>query len=289
MNLQLGVDKSAWDGTVDWAAAKARGIEWATIRASFGAKEQDELHLSEAANALAAGVHVAPYHWYVPKQGAIAQAEKFLASTKGGDLPPVLDLEDYGLTRGYVGIGRQEIKPWLETVELAAGMRPWVYSSPDYITNYLTADTWISEYPLILANYDASAPFVSKPWTPKGLLAWQFGDGRDAKFYGFLNANGCALYVAYGIAEYVKAWESKAVPPPVNTPAYTHGLVLTTVKVRSGPATAFANVSPYLALAGQTVTVQETQLDAAGNLWIRIGEGLWCASRYQGRVLIELE
>jgi hypothetical protein len=293
MTQSLGFDKSSFDGRVDWNAAKARRIAFATIRASDGLNA-DPLHLEEAAAALAAGVHVSPYHYYEPGQGVAAQGAKFLASTKGGDLPPMLDLEDYASTHGYAGIWGKEIKPWLDFVQGAVGIRPWIYSSPDYIRNYLSGETAVSEEKIIVANYDVNAPSFPKPLTPLSLIGWQFGDGRDAAFYGFQQANGCALYVVNDLDQYVAPWQSTSavMPPPVTpgpTPVYSKGVTKVNVKIRSGAGTTYGLVFPWMVLAGRTVAVLDILLDGSGNTWIEIAQGQWCAATYQGQTFIELE
>jgi hypothetical protein len=289
MSLSLGVDKSSYDGHVDWAAAFARRLVFATVRASDGLNS-DALHVSEAAAAQAAGVHVSPYHYYIPGQGVAAQAEKFLSSTPGGDLPPMLDLEDYSSTRGYAGIWTAEIKPWLDMVQAATGVQPWIYSSPAYIQSYLSGDTGASEYPFVIANYDVNAPLIPKPLTPVNVIGWQFGDGRDAHYYGFKDALGCALYVVWDIEQYVKAWTSGANPTPPPTPptTYSKGVTQSNVKVRSAAGTQYSNIFPWMILKGTTVAVIDV-LNNGADVWVEIAQGQWCAAVYGGQTLIALE
>ncbi len=281
------MDKSSYDGHVDWVAARARGIEWATIRASYGLNA-DPLHIEEAKAAAAAGVHVAPYHYYIPGQNPIKQAEKFLSSTEGGDLPPVIDLEDYSTTKAYGGIWKAEIRPWLEYVEAAIGIQPAIYSGPGYIRDYLQNDTEASEYKWLIAHYEAAAPLISKPLTPLSAFAWQFGDGRDAHFYGFNDAWGCALYVGE-IDDLVKPWKSGTVPPPAPAPVgFSTGIARYNVTIRSGPGKTYAAIFPFLLLVGRSVVVLDV-LQSGEDIWIEIAEGQWCAARYQGTTLIELK
>lgn len=176
-----------------------------TIRASYGVVE-DVLYRMESDKALANGIYTIPYHWYMPKKfPVIDQARKFLSTAKHSNMPAMIDLEDYGTTVSYKGVVR-ELKTWLDIVETAIGIRPFIYSSPSYIQNYLFTDTWLSEYPLILANYKTSAPYVTRPWTPLGLVGWQYVDGADAKYYGFEQALGCALQIFENVQDYSKEW-----------------------------------------------------------------------------------
>ncbi len=177
------------------------------MRASFGVS-QDLAYRGEIENVLNAGMFVIPYHWYVPrKYKALDQAKNFLSIATHSNMPCMIDLEDYLNIVGYKGIGVNELKPWLDEVENKTGSRPFIYTSPNYIKSYLVNDTWLSEYPLIVANYQIAAPLVPKPWTPVGLAGWQFcGDTADAKYYGFQQSLGCSLQVMYDIEKYAKEW-----------------------------------------------------------------------------------
>ena len=209
MTLQdLGFDKSSYDGTVDWEVSKAKGITWATIRASYGTVKDTRYDLASY-KAITQDIKVIPYHWYVPrKYSSLVQASSFLTAARSSNMPAMLDLEDSGLTNiAYRGIASKELKIWLDVVDNAVGAKTFIYSSPSYIKSYLYQDTWLSEYPLILAHYRVPAPLIPKPWTPINLAGWQFGgDDSDAKYYGFEQALGCSLQVMYDLPKYVHDW-----------------------------------------------------------------------------------
>jgi GH25 family lysozyme M1 (1,4-beta-N-acetylmuramidase) len=195
--MQLGFDKSSYDGTVNWQLARSRGITHATMRATSELLE-DRLYKSEYVKAIAAGVIIIPYHYYIPRHfKPQAQAQAFLNVIQGNATRAMIDLEDYQTTRGYKGIASAELKPWLDAVEQATSKKPFIYTSPSYAKDYLTLETWLSEYPLIIANYQVAAPVIPCPWTPINLAGWQFVNGADAKYYGFEQAKGCALQVMY--------------------------------------------------------------------------------------------
>lgn len=283
-DLKLGIDKSQYEGRWDWAVARNRHIEWVTMRACPGqSTPADPYYAEQSEHALAAGVAVSPYQYYKFRKNAVEQAKFFLSVATHANLPACIDLENYGLNYGYVGVGRAEILPWLEYVEKSTGVRPMIYTSPSFIQSYLTKDTFLSEYPLLLANYKVSAPFIQPPFTPKNQVAWQFWDGRDARYYGALEANGCALYVWDGDLP-LKEWQAA---PVADAPTvYKSGVVRSGgVRVRSAPSITAAQVD-YLA-GGTSVSVLETVYEG-GNIWVRVGEGRWCAALYNGAVLIDL-
>lgn len=202
MVQRLGFDKSSYDGRIDWSVAKEKGIQWMTIRASYGLTT-DTLYEQESNKALGEGIYCVPYHWYVPrKYSPVDQANKFLSVARHSNMPPMLDLEDYLTTRGYAGIATKELKIWLDTVSQAVGTKPIIYTARGYVNSYLTTDTWLSEYPLMIANYEVGFPLIPKPWTPDKMVAWQFRDLADAKYYGFMDAKGCALQLLYKDVSY---------------------------------------------------------------------------------------
>lgn len=195
--MKLGFDKSSYDGSVNWGLAKSRQIDWTSMRASFG-KDEDKLFAGESSKALAADVIVVPYHYYIPKKiAAKVQADKFLACIGKHPTRAMLDLEDYQSTVAYPGIAEKELRVWLDAVEQTTGKKPFIYTSPTYINSYLLGSTWLCNYPLIVANYKVSAPYVPAIWTPLDLAGWQFSSNSDARYYGFEQAKGCALQIIY--------------------------------------------------------------------------------------------
>jgi lysozyme len=206
--MLLGLDKSALDGTLNWPLARERGIRWTTLRVSGRTPDAD--YALDRVLAKAMNIPFLPYHWYVPRTDPIAQAEKFLDHVVGADLPPMLDLEDYSSARAYRGIADKELHAWLDMVQNATGQLPVIYTSPSYIQSYLQKATWISEYPLMIAHWKAAAPLIPLPWTPDKVIAWQFVDGADAKFYGFNQSKGCALAVWMNTKLPIQPWSINA-------------------------------------------------------------------------------
>jgi len=205
--MKLGVDKSQLDGPANYDVMALRGISFVTMRASWETYA-DTAYLNDAPKAMQAGLAVMPYHWYKPKIDPVKQAEVFLASVKNSiaNLPPLLDLEDNGRFVGYKGIATKELKVWLDIVEQKSQQTPYLYLSPSYCKSYLTDDTFLTRYPIIMAHWDTSYPLIPKPFTPDNLQAWQFGDNRDARYYGFLQSKGCALYVWTGEEYETQEW-----------------------------------------------------------------------------------
>ena len=117
-----GMDVSVYQGNVDFAAAKADGIETVYIRAGYGETGVDAYYRQHYEGASAAGLKVGFYHYMdaVTEEGARRQAAHFAALIR--DLPadcrPVMDFETFG------GMDREEAGAvglaFLEAVEETA-------------------------------------------------------------------------------------------------------------------------------------------------------------------------
>lgn len=278
MNINsLGIDKSSLDGPIDWQKAYRNGIRWASIRTSFGDASVDEAHVQSMKEAADAGILRMPYHWYVPRKDPLKQAENFLAHVVGGDLPPMIDLEDYMSVKAYEGIGRNEILPWLSAVKQATGITPAIYSSPSYITSYLKKETWLMEYPLVIAHYNAPYPSVPLPWIASKWYAWQFVDGADAAYFGFKEAKGCAMYVWNGdVRKSRQPWLGNIKPSEFPRDAI---VMVPSLRVRGGPGTNYPIVG--VLSGGQKVSVLSIKT-VNEDIWANLGPERWAAKLYQG-------
>jgi lysozyme len=85
-----------------------------------------------------------------------------------GDLPPVLDIEElYGVRPADV---RKRIQEWLNIVERHYGVKPIIYTSVDFYTQYLGSD--FDEYPLWVAHYiQKNRPRIEREW-----IFWQHSE-----------------------------------------------------------------------------------------------------------------
>src|SRR5262245_36875474 len=90
-----GIDVSYYQGTIDWGAVKADGIDFAFIRTTDGTGFEDPRYDENRAGARAAGVLRGTYQFFRPTDDPIAQADLLLArlGDDPDDLPPVLDVE----------------------------------------------------------------------------------------------------------------------------------------------------------------------------------------------------
>ncbi|MBD0318853.1 MAG: glycoside hydrolase family 25 protein [Gemmatimonadetes bacterium] len=158
-----GIDVSHWQGTIDWPAVRASGVDFAFIKATEGETYADPQFARNWAAAAQAGVMRGAYHYFRPGTDPVKQAENFLRVTRtgGSDLPAVLDVE---VSEGLAGDALlRAVRAWLETVERATGKRPIVYTYPDFWNRYAAGSP--GPYPLWIANYGRSSPTVPIGWT----------------------------------------------------------------------------------------------------------------------------
>src|SRR5438105_15669730 len=93
-----GIDVSAFQGTIDWAAVAAGGAKFAYIRASEQADIPDTTFTGNYAGAKANGLYAGAYHRARPDvSGGRAQADLLVDNAgwveDGRTFPPMLDIE----------------------------------------------------------------------------------------------------------------------------------------------------------------------------------------------------
>ena len=152
-----GVDVSKYQGSVDWAAVKGAGYDFAMIRTGFGSEnwssQTDAYFETNYTNALQNGLKVGAYHYsYATTAAQASQEADFCLSILNGrqlDYPVAYDVEDksqYGLSSDTLG---QIVQTFCSKIQ-AAGYKTVVYSYPKFYNAHLTSplvsqyDTWIA-------------------------------------------------------------------------------------------------------------------------------------------------
>jgi GH25 family lysozyme M1 (1,4-beta-N-acetylmuramidase) len=183
-----GLDVSHWQGPIDWLQVSGAGNTFAFAKATEGTTITDVTYAINRAGAQGVGLELGAYHFARPggstdaarTANAIAQADHFVdvAQITGGDLPPVLDLETKG------GLARAPLLTWtgawLDEVSARTGVRPLVYTSPNF---WKTA---AGDSPVIagagsklwIAHWTTNAaPLVpGSNWGGTGWTFWQWTD-----------------------------------------------------------------------------------------------------------------
>ena len=180
---QVGIDVSRYQGSIDWAAVKEAGIEFAIIRLGYrgygqaGTLVQDSCFTSNIKGAIAHGIPVGVYFFSqaTSRREAVEEANFVLERVKGYrlSLPIVFDWEPYPASKNARTNGLSDrvltqcAVAFCETVK-NAGYQPMVYSNLSYF--YLHFDiSQFADYPLWLAQYN------KKPTFRYNYLIWQYG------------------------------------------------------------------------------------------------------------------
>lgn len=168
MAKQLCIDVSEHNGTIDWAAVKKAGINYAIIRDGYGTSHVDNYFKRNMEGAIAQGIHIGIYHfsYALSAAGAKAEAEyvlKLIQPYKDKIVLPVFfdfeyDTVAYAKKQG-VTLGKEAFNAhtvaFCDTIQ-AAGYRAGVYYNLDYLRRYVDIDR-IGKYVQWYAQYSPNA------------------------------------------------------------------------------------------------------------------------------------
>lgn len=208
--MYRGIDVSHNNGTIDWAAVKAGGIDFAIIRAGYGQLEDRnfKLNIEGAAQAgLPVGIYYFSYAINIVKAAEEAAHCCKLIKPYKIDLPVFFDFEydseTFGQKKGvtYTKALRTAIhKSFCERVR-AGGYTPGIYTNIDYISNRLNWQE-LTIYPLWLAQWPLGAERCisfeevngSSVNTNHGKpIIWQIGYGKVSGIKTDTDLNYCYL------------------------------------------------------------------------------------------------
>ncbi|BCY16943.1 hypothetical protein hrd7_07920 [Leptolinea sp. HRD-7] len=175
-----GMDVSAWQGNVNWGKAAKNGVRFAFIKVSQRLYA-DKLFFQNWPAAKAAGMLRGGYHYLVWDRDPLEQAEAFCALLKkdAGELPPVADFEERA---GIPGDALMRLGRFLNAVEYQLGVKPAIYTSPNFWKTYGSPEAFWGGYPLWIANYEVNEPHIPAPW--KSYAFWQHTNAADGAYYG---------------------------------------------------------------------------------------------------------
>lgn len=152
-----GIDISHYQGEVDWDKliqnqAEDYPFSFIFVKATEGGDLSDENFQHNFAAARRYGLIRGAYHYFNPETSAAKQARFFINTVRldSADLPPVLDVESRG-SQGKEYLVKA-VKVWLDIVEAHYGVKPILYTSYKFKTNYLD-DSLFNAYPYWIAHY----------------------------------------------------------------------------------------------------------------------------------------
>ncbi|WP_102107294.1 glycoside hydrolase family 25 protein [Oceaniglobus roseus] len=149
-----GVDASKFQNDVNWAAARASGVNFAFLKATEGGDRVDDRFAEYWAQTRRAGVLRGAYHFYYFCTTPEVQAQNFINTVpkERGSLPPVVDLEwnPFSPTCTYrppAAEVREQVSRFIEIVARHYGQRPIIYTTPDFWERNeiarLGGETWL--------------------------------------------------------------------------------------------------------------------------------------------------
>ena len=171
-----GIDVSDYQDPVNWSDLARQGIKFAFIKATEGRASKAATFKDKWQKAKSVGILRGAYHFFRPSRTGEEQADNFLDALSGAgglganDIAPVLDIEVKD------GVSSPEIRKqsliWLSKVEAAIGRRPIIYTGSSFGNDVLGSEPKFANYPLWVANYTLSKPWVPARWTSCAI--WQY-------------------------------------------------------------------------------------------------------------------
>ncbi len=170
-----GIDVSHHQGPIDWAAAKADGVDFAYIKASEGGNRRDPRFAENWRAAAEAGVRRGAYHFFTLCRPARDQATNFIALVprEGDALPPAVDLEFGGncAARPRREALIAEVASFVKMVEAHSEKPVMLYITREFEEQYRVSEA--IDRPLWLRRIALEPDYGGHPW-----VMWQAHNRR---------------------------------------------------------------------------------------------------------------
>lgn len=165
-----GVDLSAHNGVVDFAALTEQGVDFAYLKATEGTDFTDRCFLDNTRLAKAKGIPCGAYHFFRFDTDGELQALNFHDALRGRafELPPAIDIEEWGNPDGHATAKIVErLRKMLQTLE-RLGHRPILYTNKDGYYRFVRGN--FDSYPLWICSFtDPPLESARTSWT-----FWQY-------------------------------------------------------------------------------------------------------------------
>jgi lysozyme len=184
-----GIDVSRYQKRVNWALVRKMkdgeiSLKFAFIKATEGSDLLDKQFVRNWKKARENDLVRGAYHFFREASSGHMQAMHFIKHVKllPGDLPPVLDIENF--SGDDAGAFVNEIEVWLKVVEDYYRVKPIIYSNASFYNKYLHDQ--FADYPLWVAHYqNRKQPAVNRNWQ-----FWQHNEsGRVNGINAFVDFN----------------------------------------------------------------------------------------------------
>ncbi len=229
-DLIKGVDISSIQGTVNFQSLVQAGVQFVICRCGVGNNGVDGNYASNIAAATAAGLKVAAYHFVFPLPTTLAEPSRAPAAqaaahaAAAGSVPVVCCDLEWPVQGDWAkwGCSASQIVEWvteyLQAYEKITGIRPIVYTYPNFAQSINLPSSFAATYQLWIASYESS-PAIPSPWSD--YVLWQnSGSGTlpngvpvDTDFAKDLSLWGTTVSVV-PVVDSTPAPDPDPVPPP---------------------------------------------------------------------------
>lgn len=234
-------DVSHWEGLIDFALMKLRGIQGMFIKAGQRFYPDPEFGVYWR-DAKAAALPRGSYWFYDSRESPSYQARLWwnLVKDDPGELMHVADYEE-----NYGGIysGWQNFKTFLSEFQSISGLldsKIGIYTNYYYWIGKVPAREmpWFGKFRLWLASYNpASNVLIPQPWNNDSVVFWQYTDHGDGMYFGTTSAElDLNYYVPGDLAHFQNAFgliESNI--PGGSETMDTWKVNVASLNIRSGP------------------------------------------------------
>ncbi len=180
----LGIDVSKWQGTIDWNAVKAAGVDYVIIRVGYrgssaGALIDDSKFASNIQGAKAAGLKVGVYFvtQAIDDVEAVYEASMVLDRIKGYslDLPVFIDVEASGGRGDAIDKNTRTsvIIAFCETIR-SAGYTAGIYANKTWLSSRMDVSKF-GNYKIWVAHYSSVCGYTGRydywQYTEKGTIS----------------------------------------------------------------------------------------------------------------------
>ena len=170
-SVNMGIDVSKWNGTIDWTAVKNSGIDYAIIRCGYrgssqGSLIEDPKFAANIKGATAAGLKVGVYFFTqaVDEREAVEEASMVLNQVKSYTIsyPIFLDVEPSGGRGDSISKETRTAvcKAFCQTIQ-NAGYTAGIYANKTWLESKLDAGS-LSAYKIWLAQYAATPTYTGR-------------------------------------------------------------------------------------------------------------------------------
>jgi GH25 family lysozyme M1 (1,4-beta-N-acetylmuramidase) len=181
----LGIDVADYQhphgAAINWQLVAAAGYKFAFIKATEGDYYVNPYYAGDLAQAKAAGLYAAGYHFAVPNvSGGASQADYAVRNgdyaADGHTLPLALDIEYNPYGGECYGLSAVGMISWLSAftaeVRLLTGQLPVIYTTADWWRTCTGGSTAFGAAPLWVAGYGTGGPPMPAGWA--NWTFWQF-------------------------------------------------------------------------------------------------------------------